>query len=380
MIAAVFAIRVRIFTNKDIKVSGGTSSNQEDAARFSQAPQAGLLNAIKREFTIAGPEKDHFIKPKTLNSWLEEYYRPYTGRREFRPNGEKIESFLIALARNINQPPANARLNVDENGNIEEVSPSRPGQQVNIPKTASNISAALMRGRNSTQLELSETPPQITLASAKQLGITTLLGRGESNFTGSPNSRTHNIKIGAGTFNGIILKPGEEFSFNKILGPVEASTGYQPELVIKNKTLVPEYGGGLCQVSTTLFRAAFVAGLPILERHPHSLPVRYYNPQGFDATIYPGVSDFRFNNNTAGPILIQAVTTAVSISFEIYGSSDGRKVITDGPHIYDSQPDGSLKTWLKRIITYRNGSEKKDVFYSNYKSPSLFPTVRNPLE
>ncbi len=207
-----------------------------------------------------------------------------------------------------------------------------------------------------------------------------MLARGESNFTGSPKNRTHNINVGSKKFNGILVKPGEEFSFNKLLGPVDASSGYLPELVIKKGTLVPEYGGGLCQVSTTLFRAAVLAGLPILERHPHALPVHYYNPQGFDATIYPGVSDLRFKNDTPGYILIQSEITGSQMNFEIYGTNDGRKVTLDGPNQYDIKPNGSLKAILTRTILYPDGTEKKDVFQSSYKAPGSFPVVTNPLE
>ena len=181
-------------------------------------------------------------------------------------------------------------------------------------------------------------------------------------------------------FTGIILRPGEQFSFNNLLGPVDASTGYLPERVIKEGKLIPEYGGGLCQVSTTLFRAVFHTGLPIKERRPHSLPVRYYNPQGFDATIYPGVSDLKFTNDTPAHILIQAKVVGSKLNFEIYGTSDNRRVVTDGPRQYDVQANGALKAILNRTTIYADGIEKKDEFRSSYKSPSLFPTVRNPLE
>ena len=119
----------------------------------------------------------------------------------------------------------------------------------------------------------------------------------------------------------------------------------------------------------------------ILERHPHSLPVRYYNPQGFDATIYPdNKTDLRFKNDTSGYILIQSKIIGSMLTLEIFGKSDGREVIITGPVQYQVNPDGSMKTWLKRIVTSNDGNAKKEVFYSSYKSPSLFPVVRNPLE
>mgnify|MGYP001613535693 CR=1 FL=1 len=161
---------------------------------------------------------------------------------------------------------------------------------------------------------------------------------------------------------------------------MEGSTGYLAELVIKGDKLVYEYGGGVCQVSTTMFRAAMASGLPIIERHPHSLPVRYYNPQGYDATVYPGVADLQFLNDTSAPVLIQSYVQGTAISYRIFGALDGRTVAINGPYQYDAQPDGSLKAVISRTVTYPDLTEKKQSFYSNYKSPSLFAVVRNPLE
>ncbi|MBI2065438.1 MAG: VanW family protein, partial [Candidatus Yanofskybacteria bacterium] len=152
------------------------------------------------------------------------------------------------------------------------------------------------------------------------------------------------------------------------------------ELVVKNGKLIPEFGGGICQVSTTLFRAATAAGLPILERRGHSLPVRYYNPQGFDATIYPGVIDLKFKNDTSNNILIQNKIEETRLSFEIYGSENDRKIEIDGPNILEQKPDGSMKTILTRKIVLPDGSIKEDIFRSTYKSPALFPLEKNPLE
>jgi vancomycin resistance protein YoaR len=222
--------------------------------------------------------------------------------------------------------------------------------------------------------------PEITSEKADSLGINALLGKGESNFAGSPAARTNNIKVGAKTFNGLLLKSGEELSFNNLLGTVDDTTGYQPELVIKNNKLIPEFGGGICQVSTTLFRAAMDAGLPILERRSHSLPVKYYNPQGYDAAVYIGSVDLKFKNDTEGTVLIQSKIVGTKLYFEIYGTEDGRKVAINGPSQYDIKPDGSMKAVISRTVTYPDGTEKKDTFRSVYKSPGLFPTVRNPLE
>jgi vancomycin resistance protein YoaR len=230
-------------------------------------------------------------------------------------------------------------------------------------------------------LPVAVTKPTIGNDAAEELGIRELLGIGETDFSGSPPNRIHNIRVGAARFNGILVKPGEEFSFNALLGPVGPETGYKPELVIKQDKTVPEYGGGLCQVSTTAFRAAVFSGLPITERRNHAYIVRYYNPPGFDATIYPPHPDLRFINDTEGHILIQTSVSGTKLRFEFYGTSDGRNVEIIGPTVYDKRPDGSAKATLTVRVKGKDGSVREQIFRSTYKPPSLYPVERrNPLE
>lgn len=342
-------------------------------------PKPPISIAVDGDFKLETAGGSSIIPSETVRAWVSVYFRDWTQRWEFLIDSDRAGEFLSALARRLDRPPTDARLAVI-NGRLKEIKPAIPGRKLDVEKTLVRIFVALNSGRNSAVAVFEEPEPLISLDKLQALGINARLGYGQSNFAGSPDPRIHNIKTGSIKFSGVLIQSGEEFSFNKTLGEVTASTGYQAELVIKNRQLIPEYGGGLCQVSTTLFRAAMAAGLPILERHAHSLPVRYYNPQGFDATVYPGVSDFRFINDSPGPILIQSTVAGASLSFEIFGQSDGRRVVIDGPHTYETNPDGSLKTWLRRVVTTADGRQLKDTFYSNYKSPSLFPTVRNPLE
>lgn len=331
---------------------------------------------------VAGNKKFN-VKPQELETWIESYFRLWTGRREYRLNREKIELYLKTISEEIDTPPVNARFSIKDTGEVTEFVPSQKGQVLNIPKSREIIVSALLSdypSEKSIELAVDEIEPQLTLDKINNLGLNALIGRGESNFAGSSNSRIHNIRRGAYILKGILIRPGEEFSFNRAIGTIGANSGYLPELVIKEGKLVPEYGGGLCQVSTTLFRAVMAAGLTILERHPHSIPVRYYNPQGFDATIYPGVSDFRFKNDTSSYILLQPEISDSKLSFEIYGTDDGRRVIIDGPHEYGYKNDGSFKTVLRRTVVYSNGTEKKEAYYSSYRPSPPSPLIRNPLE
>ena len=349
---------------------------------------ADLANALQQKFVLKYQEVEVPINSNESKTWIESYTRNYTGKQELRINTNKILAYLEKISQGINIPPKNARLIINNDG-VSEFEPPQPGRILDISATANNVTTALAHGdyKNgisgkviNIELIIVEKQPGITLDKINNLGINVLLARGESDFSGSSKSRVHNISVGSKKFTGILVKPGENFSFNKFLDNVDASSGYLPELVIKNGTLIPEYGGGLCQVSTTLFRAVALAGLPILERHPHSLPVRYYNPQGFDATIYPGVSDLKFKNDTPAYILIQSEIIGSKIYFEIYGTDDSRKITLDGPRQYDIKPSGALKAELTRTVIYPDGTEKKDVFQSSYKAPGSFPTIRNPLE
>lgn len=295
-------------------------------------------------------------------------------------NAEEIKNYLTALSPSVNRQPVNAVL-AYEAGKVKEFALSKDGIILKIDESVLKIKDAFETGEKEIALEVERTKPLITTDSIENLGITSLLAKGESDFAGSPKSRVHNIKIGAAKFNGVLLKPDEEFSFNAILGEVDEKGGYLPELVIKQNKTTPEYGGGICQVSTTAFRGAMFAGLEILERAPHSFPVRYYNPQGFDATVYPPNPDFKFKNNTPAHLLIQTKIKGTKITFEFYGMSDGRTVKLDGPHILEKKEDGSMKTVLYREIYDKDGGlVKKSTFRSNYKSPDLYPIERNPLE
>lgn len=341
---------------------------------------AVISGSITGSFNIKSGAKSYVVKTQVFKSWFENYERSYTGRKEIRPNYKIIAAYISKLAPSFETSPINPRLTVDALGEIHELTSPIQGKKLNVNSSVANVFSATMKGRNWSELVFENIEPQITLEKIKKIGISDRLAVGQSNFLDSPKARIHNIKTGLKLFNNIIVKPGEEFSFNNWLGPVTATAGYQPELVIKSNKIIPEYGGGLCQVSTTLFRAVMTAGLPILERRPHALSVRYYNPQGFDATIYPGVTDLRFKNDTPGYLLIQSETRGATISFQIFGSDDGRKISINGPRIYEKGPDGSMKTVLNRTIISSGGQKQNDTFWSSYKSPALYPIIRDPLE
>jgi len=301
------------------------------------------------------------------------------------PDSEKIDDYLLTfIVPQVNRKPVNAQLEY-KNKKVEVFSLSYEGVSLEIEKSRNAICVNTFREENYKEMEkelssvsisliTEKIQPEITTESIDNMGITALLATGESNFYGSPKNRIHNITVGASKFHGILIGPEDEFSFNKVLGKVGAKQGYLPELVIKKGVTTPEYGGGLCQVSTTAFRAAVKTGLEITERKNHAYPVKYYNPQGTDATIYPPHPDLRFKNNTPAYILIQTRIKGNKLYFDFYGSDDNRKVVLTGPYTYDKKSSGAMKaSWTQEVYDKDDELKFKKVFYSNYKSPALYP-------
>lgn len=339
-----------------------------------------LEKITQKDLEITAGEKAVVIKSIELKSWLEPYIRDYSGIQDMRISHKKIVSYLESLAPHLNIEPVNARFSLKD-GRAEVFVPSVQGKKLNIPFSSALLASTMMgNNHSSVSLAFETIEPEITLEKINDLGIQTLLGKGESDYGKSSSARIHNIKLGMSKFNGIILKPGEEFSFNKMLGEIDEKEGYLAELVIKSGELVREYGGGLCQVATTVFRSAILAGLDIIERKPHSFPVQYYNPQGFDATIYPGVVDLKFTNNTESHVLVQTRLIGSKLLVEIYGSNTRKKIALEGPFQYDKQPSGAMKAYFTRKI-YQDGElSKEERFDSVYKAPPPHPLERNPLE
>ncbi len=302
----------------------------------------------------------------------------------------KISLYLSDLAGEINFNPINAKLGTLD-GKVTISSKDIDGQKVNIEKSSEIISSAINSNEKETNLTLEPLKAEIRVDNLEELGLSELVSTGYSNFAGSPVNRRHNIKVGASKFNGVLIRPGETFSFITTLGPVDASTGYLPELVIKDNKTIPEYGGGMCQVSSTAFRAALNAGLPIVSRRAHSYPVSYYKPYGVDATVYIPKPDLIFKNDTEKYILIQTRIDGNKLSFDFYGTKLKRTLSFSGneggagavpivekvsPLIYDIgvRGNGSFTAVIWRFIYDESGKLKTtSKFVSKYDSPDKYP-------
>lgn len=246
----------------------------------------------------------------------------------------------------------------EESGRVVEFSPSKDGIAIREKELQSEINSAISNLLTSgdaldiveIKIPVLSTEPKIKTGSINNYGISELIGKGSSTFKGSIPSRVHNVALAAEKMNGTLIAPGEVFSFNNIIGDISVYAGFKQSYVIKDNQTVLGDGGGVCQVSTTIFRAALNTGLEIVERNPHSYRVGYYeqdSPAGIDATIYTPTVDLKFKNNTENHILIQTVIDIPNrkLDFEFYGTSDGREIIVGKPVITNvTEPPEDLYT------------------------------------
>jgi vancomycin resistance protein YoaR len=314
----------------------------------------------------------------------------------------RLLSLLKPISQKIEKKPVNAIFKF-ENNRVTTFQPSENGQTLDtdllnrqmlalIPK----ITAGQTLQTQAITLPIKILTPEITTEKVNNMGIKELIGTGNSYFYHSIPGRIHNVALATSRISGALIAPGETFSFDKTLGDVSAFTGYQQAYVIQNGKTVLGDGGGVCQVSTTFFRALLSAGLPIVERHAHAYRVGYYEengyPPGIDATVFVPSVDLKFLNDTGHYILVQSKIDLdnLYLEFDLYGTSDGRTVsmttpvvtnqVAPPPDLYQDDPTlpaGQIKqtdfaAWgadvsFTRTVT-RNGKVIiSDKYISNYQ-------------
>lgn len=314
---------------------------------------------------------------------------------------KKVGKVVADLAEGMNREPVNARF-AFENGKVSEFQAGRNGIKVNQKELVNLIVNKFdeLVGKDEEEI-VAEVPaeiiePEIKTGEVNNLGIKELVGKGESTYFHSIPNRVHNVALAAKRVSGTLVKPGETFSFNNALGDVSRATGFLSAYVISNGRTVLGDGGGVCQVSTTLFRALLNAGLPIVERHAHSYRVGYYeqdSPPGIDATVYNPTADLKFKNDTPAYLLIQATVDEANryLEFDIYGTDDGRAAEITTPKVWGQSPpppalyqeDPTLAPGTKEQVDWaawgakasfnyksvtKNGEViQEKTFYSNYR-------------
>jgi vancomycin resistance protein YoaR len=315
---------------------------------------------------------------------------------------EKVETYLAARASSVAVVPKNAAFEEKE-GKVMLFEPSVDGETLDVNGAMKAIEHALFGEPASEkgaalELPIASVPPAMTTEASNPYGIKEIIGIGSTNFKGSPKNRRHNIAVGAKSVDGSLIAPGEEFSLLKTLGKIDGTTGYLQELVIKENKTKPEYGGGLCQIGSTTFRAVLASGLPVTARRNHSYRVPYYERDGDgstigpgkDATIYDPAPDFKFRNDTGHHILIKTTIEGNKLSFIFWGVRDGRTAEQTSARVYnikapppklivetdDLKPGEEKCTEHAHVgsdavftytVTYADGTVKTQDIYSHYK-------------
>ena len=325
---------------------------------------------------------------KIVSSWIE--FAKEDDEVTIGLNKEKVEAYLGGIAKEIYVPASEAKFELTGD-RVTQFADSQVGIALDVEETRDEIIDQVLNNKSPEIMVFDrQSLPQTSLANANNLGIKELLGAGTSNFQGSPKNRRTNIRVGMDKLNGILIKPGEEFSLVSALGKIDASAGFLPELVIKGDRTTPEFGGGLCQIATTTFRAALYSGLPITARQSHSYRVSYYEPAGMDATIYSPRPDLKFINDTGFYILFVTKMAGTELTFEFWGTADGRKAEMTSPEITNIVKPPPLKivktidlapgvkkctesahngadAKFTRTITLASGEVKTETYKSHYR-------------
>lgn len=253
----------------------------------------------------------------------------------------KLRALLESWAAQIDVAPRNARLRFDPATQSPIVTQeSRVGRKLDVDATAATIQWALASGNTNADLTITTVLPQVDSNRVYEMGIRELVASGTSYFAGSSAERMRNIGVAAVKFEGVVIPPNGIFSFNQFVEDVSAANGFEDSLIIWGDRTAVGIGGGVCQVSTTIFRSAYEAGLPIVERYNHGYVVSWYGEPGLDATIFTPTVDFRFRNDTGAYLLMEPVMDANNgvLTVNLYGTKPNRQVIISEPVKKDIQP------------------------------------------
>lgn len=307
----------------------------------------------------------------------------------FKYDTEELNKFEKSIASKVDRKPKNASVNII-NGSIA-ITEEQSGIVLNKESLDKNLKEALTGAWNKDIVingEIEVANAKITKAQLSK--IDGVLASFSTDYSTSTEARANNIAIATKACNGKIVMPGDTFSYNATLGERTYEKGYKEAPIYKNNEVVDDVGGGICQVSTTLYRAAMRANLKVVERHNHSFKATY-SPLGLDATVTWGYLDYKFKNTYDFPIYIEGVTSGRTVSFNIYGSKAGLggkryELVSDTPIVIPAKvtevndpnlPEGQVVMDEKPIdgykvksylVTYENGKEvaREAIAYDTY--------------
>ena len=307
---------------------------------------------------------------------------------EIEYDNNELKDFLSTSEEKYNLPAKNALFKF-EKGKVIEFRKESDGLKILTEKFLPDFDKVINElktdlANKKVVLNSEVIKPEIKLSDINEYGIEEFIAEGKSDFSHSIPQRIHNIILAASKFNGVLIPKGKEFSFNDTIGDISSLTGYQPAYIIKEGKTVLGDGGGVCQVSTTLFRAALNAGLPIIERNAHAYRVGYYendSQPGFDATVYSPTVDLKIKNDTPGYILIETDIDKENnlLTFKFYGKKDDRRIEVSKATVYDVVPalppkyqdDPTLKKGVTKQVDFAAGGAKAFFSYKVFKGDKL---------
>ena len=262
---------------------------------------------------------------------------PSNGDTELRLAGPRADHFFSNLKKRVDNAPKDASFAIGAR-NIVRVVPAQPGRTLDMQATTRNLMAALLSPTTrKADLAVTTAAPERTTPDARAMGITGLVGAYETFYGGVPN-RIHNVQLVARMIDDHYIAPNEEFSFNGTTGDRSESKGFLEAPVIINGEVKTGLGGGVCQVSTTTFNAAYEAGLPITDRTNHALYISHY-PQGRDATVNYPDTDLKFVNDTGHWLWLRTFVSSSSLTVALYGTPQHRHVESEvTPLVVTGQP------------------------------------------
>jgi vancomycin resistance protein YoaR len=396
-------------SSRQVGIVVNVSAPVISAAELQQVQQQAQA-ALSAPVVLQYAERNWVVDKPTIANWLT-ISRIVDAQQAQHLNltlpDNKLRVFADSVATDLNRPPQNARFawngsSVNVTGESTDGLAVQITDTVNLLRTRINTPAQPGENNRVAQVPVTVITPTVSSKDITKLGIKELIGSGRSTFKGSTSARATNIKVAAGYLNGAVIPPGATFSFLDTIGDITLERGYVEGYVIVAERTQKDVGGGVCQVSTTTFRAAFWSGLPIAERHQHAYRVSWYeedgSPVGFDAAVYSPGTDLKFTNDTGAYILVEAVAdmNAQTLTVNFYGAKPvGRTVQMSGatsgnrvappPDQYEINPNFGARTkqqvefahygidaTITRTISDANGT-RTDSFFSRFEPwPNIY--------
>jgi len=363
------------------------AEDTQDAIQLAKTMLSGpvTLTSAEKSWTLSKEDIAAYMDFKSEDKDGVATLTPYFSAKKMAPFFNEIRDKVATKGQDAT---------FDSDGTKAWVVAAVPGRSLDADATVVRLTEAAMKTSGRTaEAAIKTSEPKLTTEKAQAMGIKDKLGGYTTAFEGTYD-RQINVKLTTKYANNVLLAPGEEYDFDKIIGPRTPERGYRLAKGITGPGKLEDVlGGGICQVSTTLFNAVFEAGLKITERHNHTLFINHY-PPGRDATVTGGGYNLRFVNDTKHYILIRGVSTGITTTFSIYGTDDGRSVksqfsgftygkkrpettvtntsLGTGTTFIESEGQSFRSCWVKRTVTYGDGTKKTETFYSEWPE---FPKI-----